>query len=57
MSHKKLYDSLKEADELHEIFSGMTGDWEKDKKRFAQLQTEMENISEEIIIQEYDEFS
>ena len=42
---KKLYDTLLESEELHDIFSGMTGEWEKDKVRFTKLQKEMEDIS------------
>lgn len=39
---KKLYDSLLECDDLHLMFRGMTGEWEKDKNRFIKLQQEME---------------
>lgn len=39
---KKLYDCLLESDEL---YSGMTGDWEKDKDRFIREQKELEELA------------
>lgn len=39
---KKLYDYLLESEELHD---GMTGDWEKDKKKFIREQKELEELA------------
>ncbi len=40
---KKLYDALLECEELYVMFNGMTGDWEKDQKRFVKAQKSMED--------------
>ncbi len=40
MSYHKLYLALLEEDNLPEYFTGI---WEKDKKRFAEEQEELEN--------------
>lgn len=39
---KKLYECLLESDEL---YSGMTGDWDKDKDRFIREQKELEELA------------
>lgn len=39
--HKKLYDFLLESDELG---YGMSGKWEKDKKRFCEMQEDINNL-------------
>lgn len=45
--HKHLYDFLLESGEL---FYGMTGNWEKDKKKFCEMQEKLNDI-----IVDYDE--
>ncbi len=44
---KPLYESLLESGEL---FESMTGDWEVDKKAFAQIQQDMEDASKDLKI-------
>ena len=41
---RNLYDSLLQTDELFVMFTGMTGDWEKDKNSFIKAQKELEDI-------------
>ena len=41
---RNLYDSLLQTDELFVMFTGMTGDWEKDKNKFVKAQKELEDI-------------
>ena len=40
--YKQLYDCLLESKEL---YVGMTGDWEKDKKEFIKQQQELEDLA------------
>ena len=41
---RNLYDSLLQTDELFVMFAGMTGEWEKDKKLFVELQYQNELV-------------
>ena len=41
---RNLYDSLLQTVELFVMFTGMTGDWEKDKNSFVKAQKELEDI-------------
>lgn len=43
--YKKLYDVLVENGELKRWFPFLTGDWEKDAKRFTKEQEKLEQIS------------
>jgi hypothetical protein len=42
---KNLYDCLLESDELYVMFRGMTGTWEKDKKKFIEEQLKLEGLA------------
>ncbi len=42
---KSLYNCLLESDELYVMFRGMTGKWEKDKKRFMEEQLKLEKLA------------
>lgn len=33
---KKIYESFLASGDLHELFQGLTGDWDKDKDRFIE---------------------
>lgn len=41
---KVLYDSMLESGDLSEVFPSMSGEWEKDKKKFIYEQTELEKL-------------
>lgn len=41
---KKLYDSMLKSGELKQVFRSMTGDWEKDEKKFIKAQTALESF-------------
>jgi len=41
---RKLYDSMLGSGELKDVFGSMTGDWEKDKKKFIKEQLDMEEL-------------
>ena len=41
---RNLYGSLLQTDELFVMFTGMTGEWEKDKNSFIKAQKELEDI-------------
>lgn len=40
--YKALYESLKDANELKRFMPKLSGDWEKDKKKFIAYQEELE---------------
>ena len=40
--YKALYESLKDVNELSRFMPKMTGDWEKDKKKFIVYQEDLE---------------
>lgn len=50
---KQLYDSLLETEDL-KLYGSFTGDWEKDKKKFIQLQTDLE-AQAEVLDVDFDE--
>ena len=52
-NYKNLYACLLETEELFELFSGMTGSWTEDKKKFIVAQKEMEDLAG--IIDTYEE--
>ena len=41
---KKIYECLLESEELYIMFSGMSGNWEKDEKSFIKVQKELEDV-------------
>lgn len=43
--YKELYLYMKENNELRRVFYDMTGDWEVDKDKFIQAQTELEQTA------------
>jgi hypothetical protein len=51
---KKLYTCLRETEELHQMFRGMSGDWEKDKNKFIESQLIIEEMANIVDI-EYDQ--
>lgn len=40
---KNLYKILLENGDLFEVFEGMSGNWEEDKRHFTQIQTDLES--------------
>lgn len=44
-NYKNLYDCLLESDDLHVMFDGMKGNWEQDKNKFIEAQTEIEELT------------
>lgn len=44
---KNLYNILLANEDLFELFEGMTGNWEEDKKTFIQTQTDLESQANE----------
>ena len=44
---QKQYQAFKESGDLKILFKGMSGDWEKDKKRFTRIYEENQRIMEE----------
>lgn len=50
-NYKHLYESLLQSEDLFEMFSSMTGVWEKDKKKFTKLQKEMEDLAKDLTIE------
>lgn len=44
---KKLYHILLENGDLFDLFEGMTGNWEQDRKSFIQTQTDLESQGHE----------
>lgn len=51
---KNLYNCLLESEDLHTLFRGMTGDWEKDKKRFIKEQLKLEELANIIDIDDHE---
>lgn len=49
---KSLYDCLIQTKELNKMFPRLSGEWEKDEKKFIQYQKELENLAN---IKEVDE--
>lgn len=49
---KRLYDALVKNEELTLMFPYLTNDWSKDKKQFILEQEQMEDLSEEFIIED-----
>lgn len=43
---KSLYKFLNETGDLFELVSGMTGNWEKDKKKFKKNYEQLQNLLE-----------
>lgn len=41
-NYKQLYQCLIETEDLHRVFRGLTGDWNKDKNKFIKAQKELE---------------
>jgi hypothetical protein len=57
--YKRLYDTLVKNDELLIVFPTLTGEWKTDKKVFIEEQDNLENISNETLIEDdtlYGEF-
>lgn len=52
--YKKLYDAILESGELKKIYHGMTGDWEKDQKKFIKEQKLLEEFAGDIDIEDED---
>lgn len=53
---KKLYDSLLESGELLDMFPSMKGKWEVDKNRFVREQTELEELLNQDLYLDNDEY-
>lgn len=50
---KKQYLAFKESGDLKILFPGMSGDWEKDKKRFTIFWEDSQRLLDEIEKDEY----
>ncbi len=44
-NYQNLYKCLLKSEELLGMFPGMSGEWEKDSKKFIEAQTEVENLA------------
>lgn len=52
---KSLYTCLLESEDLHVLYKGMTGDWEKDQKIFIKNQKALEELANIIEIDDTEE--
>lgn len=56
MNLRKLYDELLSTGDLFEIYDGMVGTWEEDKKKLKAQQEALESFSNNIEIDIDDQF-
>ena len=52
---KKLYEYMKENEELYDIDSELIGDWEVDSKRFIKAQIDLEEMVNYMDLEEDDD--
>jgi hypothetical protein len=53
--HRALYNSLLKSEDLFELDSNFTGVWEEDKKRFIDVQNELEYLTDTPLFEDDEE--